>query len=261
MIYDFAKAWEKLAEGEEIRVSDGSIEPSIDDQMLRNAWGSHNHSGILAEKIDGPVRAFAVEVAIGDNLVRYTVSEAVPHRFERVTPLLEEVDAHLQARIDQEAGAFRLQFITDVPGQQATYQLKESEALEYGVNGKVDPAAFPLLAAEAAETGKPLDQLAAEILTRASQWRWINARIEGRRIGAKDRIRKASTIEDKRAAAAVDWAALIDGPDLPPAPDPQPPPVPPPPDPPPVEASSAPIVEPAASPAPSTKTASGKSSK
>jgi hypothetical protein len=120
-----------------------------------------------------------------------------------------DYDAALFERIDAEAGAFRLQFITDVPGQQATYQTKEQEALDYGVNGLVDPAYFPLLSAEAVEIGTPLDQLVVEVLTLATQWRWINAKVEGRRIGAKARVRQAATYAAKQEAAAIDWWGLI----------------------------------------------------
>jgi hypothetical protein len=206
MIYTFAEAWLAIEPGEEIRVCDGSIEPQLDDLQLRNAWRSHNHVGTLAEKIEGPVRAIAVDVAIEAGTIRYAVSEAVPHTFQRVTPTLAELDVHLEGRIDAEAGTFRLQFITDVPGQQATYLDKEQQARACLADPLGGP--YPRIEREAARLGITAAAAAAAIVQTADTWRALDTLIDDRRLEAKEAVRAAATIEDKQAAAVVDWSAL-----------------------------------------------------
>ena len=117
------------------------------------------------------------------------------------------LDAALHAKIDRDAGRFRLKFITDVPGQQATYLKKEREALEWSIASL--PGSAPYLEAEAAARGITVAEQAAMILGISSQWGALDVAIEATRIGAKEAVTAAQTVEEKRMAADVDWGALI----------------------------------------------------
>lgn len=127
-----------------------------------------------------------------------------------VTPerLIEHEQA-LHRAVDQAAGAFRLNFITDAPGQPQTYAEKEREALAYAA----DPAGiYPFLAAEADATGRTIAQVATEVAGTAQAWRMLGAAIEGTRIGAKRAVTAARLAGDwsaMDAAASVDWEALL----------------------------------------------------
>ena len=131
------------------------------------------------------------------------------HRYDGTdwTADFTALDAALHRKIDQEAGAFRLNFITDVPGQQATYLRKEREALEWSVASV--PGSAPYLEAEAAARGITVAEQAAMILGISSQWGALDVAIEATRIGAKEAVTAATTVAAKDAAAVVDWHALL----------------------------------------------------
>jgi hypothetical protein len=131
------------------------------------------------------------------------------------SPDPERLDALLHAKIDAEAGAFRLRFITDVPGQQLTYERKEREAFAWATATVPEIADFPFLAAEVTALGgnpsaRPdVDDAAATIIAAAEQWAAIGSAIEGERIRAKRAVTAATTVQAKHAAAAVDWEGVL----------------------------------------------------
>lgn len=118
-------------------------------------------------------------------------------------------DADLHAQIDLAAGAFRARFITDVPGQAQTYEAKAAEAAAWLTASDPDPADYPFLSAEAAASGLTVLAVAQTIAATTTEWRHLAAAIEGARMGAKRAVTAATTAETKRAAANVDWEALI----------------------------------------------------
>lgn len=132
-----------------------------------------------------------------------------------VTPeRLAEHEAALHRQIDIEAGAFRLNFITDVPGQAETYQQKVAEAAEFA--GEADPAnpvgTYPMLAAEAQATGTTIADLAATVTATRATWLQLGAGIEAMRMGAKKAVSAARAAEDwdaMQAAGTVDWNSLL----------------------------------------------------
>jgi hypothetical protein len=118
-------------------------------------------------------------------------------------------DAALHAGIDRQAGVERCRFITSIPAQALTYQRKETEARAWLAAEAPDPAGFPFLSREAAATDQTIDALAAEVAASADQWADLGSRIEAARIGAKRAVTLAVGETDKRAAAAVDWDAVL----------------------------------------------------
>ncbi|MEM9085296.1 MAG: hypothetical protein AAGB23_05185 [Pseudomonadota bacterium] len=139
--------------------------------------------------------------------------QAPPHPYHVLdgTTFVEDftdLDTALLAKIDKEAGEFRSQFITSIPGQETTYILKEGEALAWD-DATSDPADFPYLREEAAAKGISIGQLVGIVLATATAWRALNPKIEANRTAAKDAVLAATTIADKHAAAQVNWAGLL----------------------------------------------------
>lgn len=122
---------------------------------------------------------------------------------------IETFRARQLAAMNVSAGAFRARFITDIPGQQATYLAKEAEAKAWAEGA--DPADFPYLAHEAAASGKTIAEIVALVLATADAWRAMDPKIEGRRRGACVAIAAAETPEDIILAATVDWGAALAG--------------------------------------------------
>lgn len=135
------------------------------------------------------------------------VAGAVPHapppgdgwrwagRWVRDVPLAEAREAALQ-RIDRAAGAQRLRYITDVPGQQAVYLLKRDEATAYLASIALDPQAAvpPHIAAEAASTSSTAAAVAEMVVELATVWNTVlSPAIEGARMGGKSAVTAAQT--------------------------------------------------------------------
>jgi hypothetical protein len=117
-------------------------------------------------------------------------------------------DASLHARIDTEAGNFRLRFITDAPGQMLIYQRKEREARAWQEAISPNPSDFPFLTVEANATGRSCDEVAAAIVTAADRLALVGSMIEGVRFAAKLAVTTAPTRVAKEAAAAIDWESV-----------------------------------------------------
>jgi hypothetical protein len=186
--------------------------------MARWFMATNNATGERA----GPLAAADDQDAPGGySLEEWAISEIdrEPGEFEKVEDGIvvldaAAMDAALHAKIDVAAGRFRLRFITDVPGQSGTYIEKEKQA--WRCLADEDEAEWPMIAGEAAARGITPAEMAAFIAGIAAEWRAVDALIETRRITAKLEVSAATTAEEKRAAAAVDWEALLrlSGPDL-----------------------------------------------
>jgi hypothetical protein len=80
---DFAEAWDTLAIGDEVTVSNGMPRPNNFDGIPYRMWVSHNFTGTLVEKIDGEWRAMKFELPPSlAFVIAFTVQEAIPHTFE-----------------------------------------------------------------------------------------------------------------------------------------------------------------------------------
>lgn len=125
-------------------------------------------------------------------------------------PSLEEAKASALSQIDLKAGHVRLRFITDIPGQQATYMRKTEEARDYveGVySGLPTP---PYLAAESAATGMSPRECAEAILATAKKWNEsIGPYIENVRISGKKDVNSATTTA-KVAVALANAISTLD---------------------------------------------------
>lgn len=105
------------------------------------------------------------------------------------TPTLLEIVAQSLTEIDAAAGAARLRYLTDVPGQQTTYLIKSSEAQAW-LNGS--PVAGPYLQAEADAMQTDVTAAAKAITTITDRWdSCIGPAIEKARRSGKIALGKA----------------------------------------------------------------------
>lgn len=125
---------------------------------------------------------------------------------------LSTLEAALHARIDAEAGAVRLRFISDSPGQALTYQRKEAEARAWMADPETPLSSLPFLAAEMEATAADAATCAAAIIAAADAWALIGSMIERCRIAAKRAVSAASDANAMTAAAIVDWDAATAAP-------------------------------------------------
>lgn len=121
---------------------------------------------------------------------------------------LAEAQATAQAQVDAAAGRARLRYITDVPGQQATYTRKEQQARQWVDSGYSGPAPS-FIAAEAAALGETPQHIAQQIITLADYWAYVKGpEIEASRIKWKAAVRAAATLEAVQAALDAALAEL-----------------------------------------------------
>ena len=113
-------------------------------------------------------------------------------------PALDEL---LHARIDAAAEQARRVALGAPTSLEAVYAMKEIEARRVEASGEPGP----LLKAEARARGLSVEELTAQILTKADWWRRTSISIELARVEAKQGVSRASTRAAKEKAAAVDW--------------------------------------------------------
>jgi plasmid maintenance system antidote protein VapI len=100
-------------------------------------------------------------------------------------------------------GNARLNYITDLPGQDAIYQAKENEATAYLAATSPTLTDYPLLNAETGITAPTATELANLWITMAQQWRSVAAQLEAARMTANASVNLATTVAEVDAALAV----------------------------------------------------------
>lgn len=118
---------------------------------------------------------------------------------------LASIKTKLKAMIDDEAETTRLRYITGGAGQAMTYQQKAAEAA--ACLAEVNPQAddYPLLAAEIGITAETLLGVAQVVFEAHQGWRQVGSMIEALRLGAKQAVDAADTVEAAQIAAQVAW--------------------------------------------------------
>lgn len=181
--------------------------PIIDEAGLHGADGAMLAHDIRPEThhivaADPPEFWVPGVLAWGDGV--WTVVDAAAYNAAYNAALAEAKAAAVQ-RVNAAAGAARAAMITVIPGQDATYQIKEAEAKAYAAAFEPDPADYPYLAAEAAALGLPLADLAATVAATALAWHRLNAAIEATRRGAITRIETAVSFASIDANFPINW--------------------------------------------------------
>lgn len=104
-------------------------------------------------------------------------------------------------------GEKRKQFITDIPGQSSSYDLKKEEVQRYR-SGDTDPSHLPIVSVEADRSDVSLSQMVTLIETRANFWIAKEALINGAKITAAKGINTA-TDEGQMQQALSDFEAEL----------------------------------------------------
>ncbi|WP_284777060.1 hypothetical protein [Agrobacterium sp. lyk4-40-TYG-31] len=118
---------------------------------------------------------------------------------------LEGVKETLKSRIDGEAEATRLRYITGGAGQAMTYQQKATEAMACLAEVDPQPEDYPLLSAEIGITAETLLGVAQVVFEAHQGWRQIGAAIEALRLSGKAGVGVAETVEAAQIAAQIVW--------------------------------------------------------
>jgi hypothetical protein len=109
---------------------------------------------------------------------------------------LEQAKIDYQAKVDTAAGEARLRYLTSIPGQDATYGAKLTDAEKFIADGyhEENIEDYPWLAGEVRTYGKTPTVAALEITTKASQWIQVGVPIEEIRLKAKQAIRDSDSV-------------------------------------------------------------------
>jgi hypothetical protein len=122
---------------------------------------------------------------------------------------IEKARAAAISRIDRDAEALRLNFITPGFGQLMAYQQKLQEAEAFMADTEINPNLIPHIVSEAQALDISLMDAASAVVTIFHQWQGVSSIIEGVRIGAKDKVALATTVEEVELAADVDWSSIL----------------------------------------------------
>lgn len=147
-----------------------------------------------------------------EDLEFYTLVAASAPTFIPPDPagVLADYKVAAEIRVDQTIGTLRLQYITDIPGQEMIYQAKELEALAFKAIDPVptDLTMYPYIAGEAAALSATATEVADQYIALSVQWRAVGAQLEALRIGYKATVQDAATVADVDAAIVAFDAAI-----------------------------------------------------
>lgn len=104
------------------------------------------------------------------------------------------------AAINAASGPIRRLYVTDIPGQEALYLMKEAEARAWVASADPEPTQFPLIAAEVGITAPTAGEVAQVYLNLAGIYTAAAAQLETVRLG---HIAQAEAAPTSEAAAAV----------------------------------------------------------
>ena len=114
-------------------------------------------------------------------------------------PLLQKEYVDL---VNSIAGETRIKYVTNVPFQEAAYQMKEADTRRYKDDGyPADLTLYPFTASEADATGLTPTQAADLVIAQADQWVLLSAMIEGLRRKATVSIEAVTDWQQVRAVA------------------------------------------------------------
>jgi len=126
-----------------------------------------------------------------------------PYRIT-IQPTESSLDDHrrkIHQQIDWLAGKTRLNYITQSPGQEATYLSKYADAQAYATAGyPTDATPYPWINAEAAATHQTPATVAQQIIAAATLWTSVGSQIEAARQAAKRTIKTAQTQDAMQTA-------------------------------------------------------------
>jgi hypothetical protein len=138
-------------------------------------------------------------------VVEGSIVPMMPEEIEQVK--FPSIKMQAPARVRQIVSSARQTYITELPGQDALYQAKETEAKAFLAEANPVMADYPLLSAETGITAPTAAELANLWISMGMQWRSVAAQIEAARMTANTAIGAATTVlEIEAALAALDTA-------------------------------------------------------
>lgn len=123
-----------------------------------------------------------------------------PRTPDQITGELQLARLAAVAAINSLSAEVRRHYVTDIPGQDALYLLKEAEARAWVASADPAPAQFPLISAEIGITAPSGDEVAQVYLNLAALYVAAAAQLETARLG---HIAMAEAAPDATAAAAI----------------------------------------------------------
>lgn len=187
----------------------------INGAVLVNDAGTVNYQAAkpgLSFEFDrlnlGATGAYKVLAGIEQSLTMAEYAECIDYINATVTsaaapagPSLTDLQAALCVDVDGHAGGIRSRYITEITGQDATYQAKLTEAQAYQAAGSpADASAYPYILNESQRKGAPPAVIAGLYIKTNQQWTTINAPLEGIRTAGKDKINAATSQADAQKA-------------------------------------------------------------
>lgn len=134
----------------------------------------------------------------------YSVDPIIVRRTWTARPI-SEVRAILKSRIDGQAEAARLAFVTGGSGQALVYEAKRTEAARWIAAGSpLDPSQenYPWAAARAKRKEQQIADVLAEWVQTAMAWAVVARAIEDVREAAKEAVGAAKSVDEAVAALA-----------------------------------------------------------
>lgn len=172
---------------------DGSLSHGIEAGFVRD-----NYALVNAVTEPPPPNDFYYEAGRTPRFENNTVIYTIDWK-----PDLEQAKASTAQRVDMTSESLRLQYITQGNAQALVYLAKELEAQAYAAN---PGGSFPLLEASVGIEGDTVGAVADFVAKTAGQWKAIAATIERLRLGAKSKIKAATTVEEVLAVfQAISW--------------------------------------------------------
>lgn len=187
----------QFAEGGWVDLPDGSrVSPAYDGWLLR---GYELHTIQPADPVQNGYRVVSSSVQIVNGLPKWVDVVEPDHQS------LHDLRHALKSQIDYEAEATRLRYITGGAGQAMTYQQKAIEAMACIADADPQPDDYPLLSAEIGITAETLLGVAQVVFEAHQGWRQIGGMIEGLRLGGKQAVDAADTVDAAQIAAQIVW--------------------------------------------------------
>lgn len=174
---------------------------------MANWFHCDNLTGAIAAGGMAPTEADARLQTAPEGRTLYVLSDGLVANPFSPSPDFSALKASLLDKIDADAGAIRLIYITDIPGQAQTYEKKEAEARRWQEGD--DAADYPFMAAEATARGVDIEQVRDEIIAQVNALTPRAALIEAHRLAAKERVRSGATLPAILAASEIDWEAAL----------------------------------------------------
>lgn len=181
------------------------------------------YANLTAQQVEGWVQAALGEEQVQEYraAIASQIESAAPAArpsLPWVVPDLVALKAQGKARVDVAAGAARLKYITDAPGQDLTYDRKRREALQAIDDPTPTAQKYPVLAAsigiEVPTTGNAktdFDAVCTLVISRETAWAAAASQIEALRLGGKQQVGAATSpaqVAEIVSAAETALAAL-----------------------------------------------------